>query len=436
MKFSFLHVADLHLGYYQYNSKERFNDFAGAALWAAQEAVDRAVNFVVVAGDLFHKRSNLQPTTLGQAERFLELLREAHIPCVLIEGNHDRPLYRDTGITWCQYLAQHEWMTLLNYVPDSSGTLVAADHHTVGSFVEIMDQVFVFGVGYKGAGLRATLEALAPSLHKVSRQGAYSVLMLHAGMQGQLPNHVPDTLRRTDLDPFRPAVDYVALGHFHKPFQLDNLDHWIFNPGSLEVTAWDQYNPTQPGGVKLVQVDTCQSPMHQVAHLASPVRPRIKERFDVSRVDNPKALGEQFESHLQHRRNHVHAATSGTRRPILRILLTGALRFEAFQLNLEDLKARAERIFTPLVCEITLVDRPGFSHGNLEAAPESLQEVEYRILREMIAQNPAYATDPERCLAIVQDTADLVLAKVNPQKIYETLNAMDDLGSTDREKSF
>ncbi len=430
MKFSFLHMADLHLGYYQYSSRERFNDFAHAARWAAQEAINHAVNFVVVAGDLFHKRSNLQPTTLRQAEYFLGLLRQAAIPCVMVEGNHDRPLYRDSGITWCQYLAQHELVTLLNYMPDASGDLVAADRDTTGSFIEVMEQVFVFGVGYKGAGLRTTLDAFAAPLHKVSQHGAYSILALHAGLQGQLPEHVPDTLGLGDLEPFASAVDYVALGHFHKPFHLND---WIFNPGSLEVTAWDQYDPHRPGGMELVQVDTQQEPLHQVTHLASPVRPRIREQFDVSQADSPPELGAQFESHLQNRWDEIHKAATGATAPVLRVLLTGTLRFAAFQLDFQDLMERAERICNPLVCQIVLVDRPDFSMGDPEAANESLQEVEYRILRDMIGRHPDYGTDPQRWLAIVQHTSDLVLAKAEPRLVYETLNSMDDLRPADHE---
>jgi len=433
MKFSFLHMADLHLGNYQYGSKDRFNDFALAAMWAAQTAIAHEVNFVVVAGDLFHKRSNLQPTTLRQAEALLTALRQAEIPCILIEGNHDRPLYRDSGITWCEYLAQHELVTLLNYVSDTADELVAAGSDTPGNFTEVMKQVFVFGVGYKGAGLRTTLEALAAPLRRVGRQGAYVVLVLHAGLQGQLPEHVPATLGLDDLEPWTAAVDYVALGHFHKPFRLND---WIFNPGSLEVTAWDQYDPARLGGVALVQVDTCQEPKHQVTYLAAPIRPRIQERFDVSRADSPQALGRQFESHLQRRWDEVHKAVTGARRPVLRVLLTGTLRFEAFRLDLQDLHERAERICNPLVCQIVLVDRPDFSLGDPEAAVESLGAVEHKILRDMIAQHPDYGADPEKWLAIVQHTSELVLAKADPQLVYETLNAMDDLRPAGPEADF
>ncbi len=422
MKFSFLHMADLHLGYYQYNSDQRFNDFAKAAIWAAEEAVKRSVNFVLVAGDLFHKRSNLQPTTLAQAEYFFNLLKQAGIPCVMIEGNHDRPLYRDSGITWCQYLTQHKLVTLLNFVPSTSGKLDEARCDTPGSYVEVLEKVFVFGVGYKGSGLRTTLHEMTSPLRKVSQKGTYSVLALHAGLQGQLPEHIQDTLSPNDLEPFASSVDYVALGHFHKPFQLDD---WIFNPGSLEVTGWDQYSPNRPGGVELVEVDTDRLPKHQVTHLASPVRPRIGEQFDVSNAESPLALGQQFESYMQNRWVKIHAAVAGKARPILRIVLTGQIRFDAFQLNLQELVDRAEGICRPLVCQIVLADRPSLSIGDPEAANESLSQIEHRILREMILQHPYYGKDPDTWLAAVQSTSELVLARAEPELVYTTLSSFN-----------
>ena len=83
------------------------------------------------------------------------------------------------------------------------------------------------GLVTKGAGLRKTLNSFASPLREVSQDGAYSILAIHAGMQGQLPEHIPDTLDMASLKPFHTLVDYVALGHYHKPFQLDN---WVFNP--------------------------------------------------------------------------------------------------------------------------------------------------------------------------------------------------------------
>ena len=84
MKTRFLHCADIHLGYQQYNDKERFNDF-GRALFAIVDkalgkptafdpSIQGKVDFVILAGDLFQKRA-IDALTLNQAIRALERLR-------------------------------------------------------------------------------------------------------------------------------------------------------------------------------------------------------------------------------------------------------------------------------------------------------------------------------------------------------------------------
>ena len=56
MKAQFLHFADCHIGYRQYNSRERFNDFGRAFIYIVNAAIEAKVDFVVLAGDLFEKR--------------------------------------------------------------------------------------------------------------------------------------------------------------------------------------------------------------------------------------------------------------------------------------------------------------------------------------------------------------------------------------------
>ena len=46
----FMHVADVHLGYQQYGSKERFNDFSRVFLHIVDQAVERQVDFVLLDG--------------------------------------------------------------------------------------------------------------------------------------------------------------------------------------------------------------------------------------------------------------------------------------------------------------------------------------------------------------------------------------------------
>lgn len=94
MKTSFAHLADVHLGCMQYGLAERFDDFGRAWLDAVRLAIARKAAFVVIAGDLFEKRS-VEPLALMKAQEGLRLLHNAGIPAVAVEGNHDRALYRE-----------------------------------------------------------------------------------------------------------------------------------------------------------------------------------------------------------------------------------------------------------------------------------------------------------------------------------------------------
>ncbi|HEX5572589.1 MAG TPA: metallophosphoesterase, partial [Ktedonobacterales bacterium] len=94
MRATFVHTADNHLGYEQYGSRERFDDFAKAFEAVVKDAIARHADFFVVSGDLFNKRA-IDALTLIQAHGALKLLAEAGIPAIGIEGNHDRSYYRD-----------------------------------------------------------------------------------------------------------------------------------------------------------------------------------------------------------------------------------------------------------------------------------------------------------------------------------------------------
>src|SRR6478609_4136923 len=112
MRASFIHLADTHLGYEQYGVRERFNDFSRAFWDIMDEAANRDVDFVVIAGDLFNKRA-IDAMTLIHAIEGLKKLKEAGIPVIAIEGNHDRSYYRD-GTSWLQFLCYQGYLVLLH----------------------------------------------------------------------------------------------------------------------------------------------------------------------------------------------------------------------------------------------------------------------------------------------------------------------------------
>ena len=109
MGVQFIHTADVHLGYAQYGLHERFVDFGRAFSRVVSYAVEKDVDFVLIAGDLFHKR-NINALTYLQAYELLSKLRD--IPVFVIEGNHDLAYFKDRH-SWLEALDHQGLITLL-----------------------------------------------------------------------------------------------------------------------------------------------------------------------------------------------------------------------------------------------------------------------------------------------------------------------------------
>jgi len=93
---NFIHASDFHLGYAQYGLLERFRDYARAFRSVIEYAIDHKAEFVLISGDLFHKRNINAPTYL-QAYRVLSELKEKSpsTGVYAIEGNHDMAYHQD-----------------------------------------------------------------------------------------------------------------------------------------------------------------------------------------------------------------------------------------------------------------------------------------------------------------------------------------------------
>jgi DNA repair exonuclease SbcCD nuclease subunit len=62
MLMNFLHAADLHLGYRQYDLDQRFVDLGHSFMKVVEYAIAERAEFVIVAGDLFNSRNINAPT--------------------------------------------------------------------------------------------------------------------------------------------------------------------------------------------------------------------------------------------------------------------------------------------------------------------------------------------------------------------------------------
>ncbi|WP_148881967.1 metallophosphoesterase family protein [Thermococcus aciditolerans] len=92
----FAHIADVHLGREQFNQPFRYDDYLKVFRESIEKAVKARVDFILIAGDLFHV-SRPSPRTIRDAVEVLELPRRKGIPVFAIEGNHDKTI-RETSV--------------------------------------------------------------------------------------------------------------------------------------------------------------------------------------------------------------------------------------------------------------------------------------------------------------------------------------------------
>jgi DNA repair exonuclease SbcCD nuclease subunit len=104
----FLHIADVHLGCTRYQLAESPRDFFDAWVDVLKRyAINEDVEFVLMCGDFFHKRS-VPPETMNYAVEGLTMMREAGIPVLAIEGNHDQK-HTDNEYSWLRSLSSWDW---------------------------------------------------------------------------------------------------------------------------------------------------------------------------------------------------------------------------------------------------------------------------------------------------------------------------------------
>ena len=298
MRFRFLHFADCHLGYRQYNQRERLNDFARAFYTVIDTAIAEKVDFVLLAGDLFQKRS-IDALTLNQALYGLEKLKRANIPCLAVEGNHEHAYWED-AVGWMKFLALRGLLLLLD--PEFTGgkPQLASYERTKGSYVDPLPNVRVHGLHYCGASTAKVLEAYATALSELPKDGIeYTIFVTHGGVEGVLAEDAGGLTFR-QLAVLRPHADYLALGHIHKPFVIDD---WIYNPGSLETCSTMEASWPERGYF-IVEVDTAQAAenggrKHTATLFANVRRPFHRLSFKTDLYESPDALLDQCDQFLR-----------------------------------------------------------------------------------------------------------------------------------------
>jgi DNA repair exonuclease SbcCD nuclease subunit len=415
MSFKFLHLADIHLGCRRYNLDERMKDFFHA--WydvIENHAIRQSVDFVLISGDFFNSRK-VEPQAMNHAMAGLELLREAGIPVIAIEGNHDQ---RDSisDFSWMRSLSQWGYLKLLEPVRDEAGHLTFApwnEEERAGSYIDIAG-ARIFGSHWYGVSTNAVIPMLADAVRRARGQRLFNILMLHTDVEGQINRPIP-ALTIARLNELKQLVDYVALGHTHKRFDLDG---WAFNPGSLEPTSIDEYKEER--GAFLVEVDDARK--IKAVHVTDYVqRPFQRLSFDVSGAQDAEAVYEGVMD-LIDREARKHDSERDALAPIIEITLRGQLGFKnsllPFSRIREEARERTGALHIMLRNQSVPVEY-AIAAGLDAQAPR--HERERRIIEDLIARDNRYRARAREMAELVIESKRLALNQEAPAKILELI---------------
>lgn len=253
--FSFVHVADLHLGYAQYNLEARREDFTAAFREVVDRTLELKPDFMVVAGDLFQQARPSNATLEAAITQFIRL-RDAGVPVLAVDGSHDRAPNLITG-------------TILHPL-DSSGLLRYLPRHPGACWRS--ENCYVYGVPSfrtpRGTeeGLPAFLEENRPT----PDPSLFNVFVFHMALD------IPDIPKPPQMEAeARPELlpegfQYYAGGHIHRPYQMDFKGGLLAYSGCTETV--DHGDAATEKGFYHVKVDGKGAPTVHRVTLRSPRR--------------------------------------------------------------------------------------------------------------------------------------------------------------------
>ena len=414
----FMHAADIHLGYQQYHSRARFDDFSRVFLTLVEQALTRQVDFLLLAGDLFEKRT-VDPLAMRVAVEGLRMLRDAKIPVIAVEGNHEKAHYRDQ-YSWVDFLDGLGYLHLLNPRFEQGHALLEPYGDEGGAYIDLPlgqaqgepGSVRVYGLKYYGASTGKVFRLFADALAETDHAGVdFSIVVAHAGLEGQIPRY-SGTLTHNDLAPLRERIDYLALGHIHKPYTVED---WIYNPGSPETRSMDEVAWPERG-CYLVEIEPGSPPGHRAEMIVPPRRPFHRLRLPVDALEEPNAVYDAIDELLR-RRGHEIARDPA---PVVELTLTGVLAFNRFDLDLDHVENIVQEALSPLLVRVRNATTPAEFEITVDVEA-SRPELERSIVRELLERDARYRPAAEDWTRVALDVKRLALESSTPEAMIDYL---------------
>jgi DNA repair protein SbcD/Mre11 len=371
----FLHLADVHLGFDRYDSKERTQDFFYAFNDALEKyAIVPKVDFVIIAGDLFEHR-NIQPATLNQAQLALHALKEAGIPVLAIEGNHDNRPY-GTKTSWLRYLATWGLLILLEPGDTAAGEpFYFPWDGERGGYIDLDCGVRVLGSYWYGSTAPKAIEQIAAGIAELPPTPYPHILMFHHGMEGQISRY-QGALRYADVLPLKEAgVSYLALGHIHKNYEVEG---WIFNPGSTEANSVEEANFDR--GVYSVEIH---AELKQDFQQRSILRLKLTLK-GVESVEDVETEAIALVQAAIAKRQLIPAD-----QPIVELRIDGQVGFDRLELDTRQLQQSLQELSQALIF-LLKYEADAIAYGSHLSDDASRLQIEQEVFTDLVSAHHAY----------------------------------------------
>ncbi|MBD2460724.1 DNA repair exonuclease [Oscillatoria sp. FACHB-1407] len=412
----FLHIADIHLGFDRYDNRERTKDFFYALQDVLQRyAIAAQVDFVLIAGDLFEQR-NIQPAILNQAQICFEMLREANIPVLAIEGNHDNRPY-GTKSSWLRYLADWDFLILLEPGDVAAGELFYEPWNVEtkrGGYIDLPCGVRVLGSYWYGATAPKAIEQIAAAIENLPPGPEHIVLMFHHGLEGQIARYA-GALRYDEVLPLRNAgVDYLALGHIHKNYSVEG---WIFNPGSLEANSIEESRYER--GAYLVDIGAAgvQAELKRDYYQRSVVRLSCTLRGHETLEDVEQVAIAQVQRAIQSNQLNPDDA------PIVELRIEGQVGFNRLDLDTRQLQQQLQALSNALIF-LLKYEADSVTYASPLSDDASRSQIEQEVFVDLLTANNVYKKRAQALSRGMIDLKNLQLEGRSEQELYQFVETL------------
>lgn len=406
----FLHIADVHLGIRRYRSDERTHDFHLAWMTCLEKyAIAERVDFVLIVGDFFDSR-RVDPQAMNHAIAGLDLLRNAGIPAIVIEGNHDQH-EATNSFSWLRSLSQWGYIKLLEptYIAGRAHFVPWDESKRRGAYIDLKG-VRVFGSSWYGATGPEMIPSLIDPLRELRSDTLLNLLMLHTDVEGQLSRPIP-AISISKLIEFKSVIDYLALGHTHKSFELGG---WMFNPGSLEACNVDEFEYSR--GAYLAEVDGRTVNARLVDGYYR--RPAFRVQIEIDSSTLPDQVEQLILTRLREGLSSVSLAVP----PIIEVAINGTIGFEPGLLDLTNLRERIKTEFSACIALVRSRALP-LEYVVASGLNEQLGRVEreLRVIEELIGRDARFREHTREMAGLVLEAKRLALSDDSEANIAKTI---------------